>query len=153
MLEVDLVELAASDEGHDEVEAELVLEEVVHADEEGVLQVHHDVHLRRRVFDLLLLDQDVFSDGLDRIELAHTGQLSQVNPPECAPSNYHDHFKVVKLDFFLYAQFPLEHSDIFQFVLLLVGQTTIDSVFMLLLFFKVTLQIIEAVDFLIIIFL
>lgn len=76
VLEVDLVELAATDEGHDEVEAELVLEEVVHADEEGVLQVHHDVHLRRRVFDLLLLDQDVFADGLDRIELAHARQLS-----------------------------------------------------------------------------
>ena len=76
VLEVDLVELAASDEGHDELEAELVLEKGVHADEEGVFQVHHDVHFPRRVFDMLLLDQDVFLDGLDRIELAHAGQLS-----------------------------------------------------------------------------
>ena len=73
--EENLVELTSVDKGHDEVEAERGLEEVVHGDEEGVVAREHDVLLKLRIFYLVCFNQHVFPDRLDGVHLVVGLQL------------------------------------------------------------------------------
>lgn len=65
----DFVELAAPDEGHDEVEAGLSLEKILHAHEERVVAAEEDVFLKFCVLNLLEVEEDIFADRLDSVLL------------------------------------------------------------------------------------
>jgi len=94
---VYLVQLTSLDEGHDEVESHLVLKQVVHAHKERVVALKHDVLLKQCVFDLVKLNQDVFADGFDCVQLLVLAQLSQENLAKCSSAQNHQHFEVFKL--------------------------------------------------------
>jgi len=65
----DLVELAAADEWHHEVESLLCLEQVLHTYKKGVVTAEQDVLLQPSVLHLLKVEKDVFADGLDGVLL------------------------------------------------------------------------------------
>jgi len=54
-----LVEFTTTNEWHYEVETKVVLEEVFHADEEGVIALKHDVLLQYGIVNLVILNQYV----------------------------------------------------------------------------------------------
>ena len=66
-MDIDSVQFATFDKRHDEIEARLTLEQVVHATEERMVAAKQDIFLQARVLDLLKVEEDVFSDGLDRV--------------------------------------------------------------------------------------
>ena len=58
------VEVAAPDELEEEVDSVVVLKDIVHAQQKGVLGLQQDVPLVVRVVYLPLLDQDILPDSL-----------------------------------------------------------------------------------------
>ena len=54
--------LAAFDEFHDKVYSEIVLEDILHVHDEGMIHLEEDVFLQLYVLKLLILHYDVFSD-------------------------------------------------------------------------------------------
>lgn len=68
----DFIKLATSDEGHHEVKTGLTLEEVVHANEEWMIGFEHNIFLEHGGLHLVVFNQNVFSDGFDRVQLLDT---------------------------------------------------------------------------------
>lgn len=54
--------LATLDEFHDKVDSEIVLEDILHVHDEGMIHLEEDVFLQLYVLKLLILHYDVFSD-------------------------------------------------------------------------------------------
>jgi hypothetical protein len=85
-------ELAALDEVHEEVDSVLVLEHVVHAHDEGVLDRVEDIFLELDVLELLIVDDYVLADALHRIDALRVHVLDQVDLAKGALANHlHDH--------------------------------------------------------------
>ena len=61
----DLVELTATNEGHDEVKTLRRLKQVLHSDKERMIAAEEDVLLQLGVLDLFEVEQHVFADRLD----------------------------------------------------------------------------------------
>ena len=61
--------LAALDEFHDKVDSEIVLEDILHVHDEGMIHLEEDVFLQLYVLKLLILHYDVFSDTFHRKKL------------------------------------------------------------------------------------
>ena len=98
LLLVNFVQLTASNEGHDEIEPELVLEEELHADQEGVVALEHDVLLEESALDLVHLNQHIFPDRLDGVQLLVDGQFCQEHLAKRASSQHHQQVEVLELD-------------------------------------------------------
>jgi hypothetical protein len=97
----DLVELSSSDEGHNKVETELRLEQIIHAHKEGVIATEQNIFLELSIIDLVILEENIFSDRLYGIKLLILLQFSKVDFAECASAEYDNEFEVFKLDILL----------------------------------------------------
>ena len=89
LLAEDLVELCSSDEGHDEIQTHIILEQVIHTAEEDVIALKHDIFLEHSAVDLVVLDENILTKTFDRIELIFSLQLSQKDFAEGTSSNDH----------------------------------------------------------------
>ena len=96
-----LVQLSSSNEGHDEVQAELRLKEVVHAHQEWVVAAEQYVLLQLGVVHLIILEEHILSDGLDRVKYLILLQLSEVHLAEGTPTKDDHELEVLKLDILL----------------------------------------------------
>jgi hypothetical protein len=94
------VELASSDEGHDEVESQLRLEQVVHAHQEGVVARKENVLLQLGIVHLIELQQDVLPYRLDSVKVGRLLRLkfSQVYLAECASAQHCNQLEILKLN-------------------------------------------------------
>jgi uncharacterized protein YheU (UPF0270 family) len=63
----DLVELSSSNEGHDEVESELRLEQVVHTYQERMVTGEQYIFLKLCIIDLIELKENILSDRLNGV--------------------------------------------------------------------------------------
>ena len=97
----DLVQLSSSNEGHYKVQAELRLEEVVHAHQEWVVAAKQDILLKFCVVDLIILEKHILSNGLDSVQYLILLQLSEVNFPESTSTKDDYELEVLKLDIML----------------------------------------------------
>jgi len=96
-----LVQLSSSNEGHDEVQAELRLEEVVHSHQEWVVAAEQDILLKLGVIHLIILEEHILSDGLDRVQYLILLQLCEVDFTESTPTKDDHELEVLKLDILL----------------------------------------------------
>ena len=64
---VHFAELSAPDERHNKVDTDVILKQVVHRRDEGMLTVQQDLLFECNIFNLILLKQAVLSNCLDRI--------------------------------------------------------------------------------------
>lgn len=94
----DLVKLSSSNERHHKVETGRRLEQVLHADKEWMLTAKENVLLQLRVLDLVVLNQDVFPDRLDRILILVKLALCQENFSERASAKKRNQLEVLVLD-------------------------------------------------------
>lgn len=86
------------DELHEEVNSELILEDVLHVYEEGVVNGIQDVFFQLDVFHLLVLNDDVLADALHSVQFPRSGHLlHQEHFTEGAFSDHFQNFEVVKL--------------------------------------------------------
>ena len=60
--------LSTFDKLHQEIDTEFVLEDVLHVDQEGVVNLKEDVLLHGDVVQLIVLKYEVFADALHGIE-------------------------------------------------------------------------------------
>ena len=88
------IELSSSDEGHHKEEPEVRHEQVLHAHQELVLALEHDVFLKLCVLYLVVLNQNVFSDHLDRVKLLVLLELREEDLAEGSLSQHDDHFEI-----------------------------------------------------------
>ena len=98
---VNFVELTATDKRHDEVEALRRLEQVVHAHQHGVITREQDIFLQLRVLHLVILNQHILSNGLDRVQLPRFLQLGQEHLAEGAPAQQHFQLEILILHIFV----------------------------------------------------
>lgn len=63
-------QLSSFDEVHQEVDSEVVLENVFHVNQEGVVNCVQDIFLELDVFHLLVFDDNIFSNTLHSVQLA-----------------------------------------------------------------------------------
>ena len=96
-----LVQLSSSNEGHDEVQAELRLEEIVHAHKEWVVAAEQDILLKLGVIHLVILKEHILSDGLDSVQYLILLQLSEVDFTESTSSKDDHELEVLKLNILL----------------------------------------------------
>ena len=85
----DFVEFSSADEGHDEVETERALEQVVHAHEERVVAGEQDILLQLCVINLVEFQQDILSNTLNGVKLVVFIELCKVHFPKGSPSEDH----------------------------------------------------------------
>jgi len=88
------VEFSSSDEGHDEKESEFRHEEVLHANQELVLTLKHDVFLQLGVFDLVVFDQNVLPYNFYCVELLVKLELRQKHFAECSFAQHYHHLEI-----------------------------------------------------------
>ena len=60
--------LSTFDKFHQEIDTELILEDVLHVDQEGVVHLEEDVLLHGDVVQLIVLKYEVFADALHGVE-------------------------------------------------------------------------------------
>jgi hypothetical protein len=89
-------ELPALDETHEEVDAELVLEDELHVYHEGMLHRVQDVLLQLDVLVLLIVDHDVLPDAFHRVNLPCELMLNQVDLPEGALAHHPQNHEVLQ---------------------------------------------------------
>jgi hypothetical protein len=97
----NFVQLSTSNEGHDKVKAELRLEEIVHAHKEWVIAAKQDILLEFSVIHLIILEEHIFSDRLDSVQLLILLQLSEVDFTESTSTKDNNELEVLKLDILL----------------------------------------------------
>jgi len=90
-------ELATLDEGHEEVDSEIVLEDVLHVYQEGVVDSIQDIFLELDIFHLLVLKDDILADALHGEELLGAGLLDQEHLPEGTLANHLEQLEVIQL--------------------------------------------------------
>ena len=64
-----LKKFSALDEVHDEVDAERFLEDIVHANDKGVIHLVENQFLDLERIDWVMLDDHILSDALHRVQL------------------------------------------------------------------------------------
>jgi len=89
-------ELAAFDELHQEVDPVIVLEHILHINQEWVVYLAQNIFLELDVLHLLVLEDDVLADALHRVQFASCGVLHQVHLAECALADHLTNLKVLK---------------------------------------------------------
>jgi len=90
--------LAALDELHEEVNSELILEDILHVYEEGVVNSVQDIFFKLDIFHLLVLNYDVLADALHSVQLPRSGHLlHQEHFTEGAFSDHFQNFEVIQL--------------------------------------------------------
>lgn len=81
-------ELSSLDKFHEEVDPEFVLEDVLHVNQEGVVDLAKDVFLKLDVFHLLVFQNNIFADALHRVELLCGRVFHQEHLSESAFANH-----------------------------------------------------------------
>lgn len=92
----DFVKFSAVDKRHNEVEAGLRLEQIVHTTEERVISLKQDIFLQSSRLDLIILDQHVFADSLDCVFLASLRKQGQIDSAKSALAELQLNFEVCK---------------------------------------------------------
>lgn len=90
-------QLAALNKMHKEVNSDIVLKNILHAHQEGVVDCVQNVLLQIDVFDLVVLQDNIFADTLHREQFFRALMLNQVNFPKRAFSDQLDYFKVLQI--------------------------------------------------------
>ena len=75
-------EITTLDVLKEEVESIFVLEHVIHGEDEWVLSLEQDILLSSSVYDLTLLDEDIFVDSLHSVLFSVFGVHNQENLTE-----------------------------------------------------------------------
>lgn len=57
-------QFTALDEFHDEVDAEIILKDILHVNDEGMIHLKQDILLKLYVFELFILHDDILPDAL-----------------------------------------------------------------------------------------
>ena len=83
------------DEVHDKVNAVRLLEDVVHANDEWMVDLVQDELLNLERLDGLMLDDDILADNLHRVELVLPLVPHEVDFAEGAASNDTDQLEVI----------------------------------------------------------
>jgi hypothetical protein len=89
-------ELATLDELHQEVDPELVLEDVLHVDKEGMVDLTQDVFLEIDVFHLLVFENNIFADAFHCVKSVRRLMLNQEYLTEGALPNHLSDNEVLK---------------------------------------------------------
>ena len=63
----DFVKLTASNKRHHEVKSVVILEDIVHIDEERMVHLDHDLFFEECALNLLIFNENVLSDGLNGV--------------------------------------------------------------------------------------
>lgn len=82
----NFVQFTSFDEGHDKVEAELGLKQVVHSHEEGMIARKQYIFLQLCVVYLIILEQHVLADGFNRVQLLILLEFREVHLSEGSPA-------------------------------------------------------------------
>ena len=96
LLGEDAVQLSTSDEVHQEVNSELSLEDVLHANDEWMLDTKHDMLLQSQVLKLLRVDHNIFPDALHSINLLRLFVADHVHFSKRSLANHFLHFEVIE---------------------------------------------------------
>jgi hypothetical protein len=98
-----LIKFTSFDERHDKVETELGLEQVVHTYEEWVIAGKQDILLEFSIVDLVIFQEDILSNRLDRIEGFGLLELCEIYLAEGASAKDDFQFEIFKLDIRLFS--------------------------------------------------
>ena len=90
-----LKKFSSLDEVHDEVDAERFLEDIVHANDKGVIHLVENEFLDLERVDWVVLDDHVLSDTLHRVQLPILLATDQIHLAKCAAPNDTQQFEVV----------------------------------------------------------
>lgn len=88
------IQLSSSDKRHDEEQSELRHKQELHAYEELMLTLEHDVFFQLCILNLVVLNENVFTNNFDCVQLLVHLELSQEHLAECAFAQDHDHLEV-----------------------------------------------------------
>ena len=91
-------ELATLDELHQEVDAVLVLEDVLHVDQEWVVDLPQDVLLQLNVLHLLIFENDILADDLHGKKLFCSDLLNEEDLTESALADQFTNLEVLQRD-------------------------------------------------------
>lgn len=101
LLQEYLVKFTASNEGHHKIEAQFVLEKVLHANEEGMACLKQDLLLKCNSANLIGLNKYILSYRLDGVQLLGailSLELGQEDFAKSTPSYDHQEVEVFKSD-------------------------------------------------------
>lgn len=93
-----LIKFTPLHEGHNEIETELGLEQVVHSNKERMITRKQDIFLQLGIIDLVILEQHILSDGFNSIENLVLFELGQIDLTKSTSAKYHLQFEIFKLD-------------------------------------------------------
>jgi hypothetical protein len=89
-------ELASFDEFHDEINAEVVLEDVFHVYDERVLNRVQDIFFKFDVFKLLIIDNNIFADAFHGEDFIILLILNEIDFSKGAFSNHFQDLEVAQ---------------------------------------------------------
>jgi len=95
-LEEILVHVSSSDEFKEEVDSEIILEDIIHAKEEGMVGLEENVSFIIGVLDLALLDENILSDSLHSIKTSCGLHLNEEHLTEGSFVDYFEDLKVIE---------------------------------------------------------
>ena len=84
-------ELATLDENHQEIDSKIVLEHILHIDQEGMVDLIENIFFEIYVLHLIVLQDKILADTLHRIQIACAFLLNQIHLPE-STLPYHPHY-------------------------------------------------------------
>jgi len=90
------IKLSASDKWHNEEESKIRHEKIFHTNQELMLTLEHDILLKLRVFNLVIFNQDVFTDNFDCIKLFVIREFGQEDFTESSFTNDKLYFEIIK---------------------------------------------------------
>ncbi len=91
-----LVQLTTPDEWHDKVQLKVVLDDVVHANQEWTLALKQNGSLQLCALYLVSLNEDILSDALDGVQLVGVFKLSEQHLSERPFAKYALDLKAIK---------------------------------------------------------
>ena len=89
-------EFSALDKLHEEVDTVLILEDILHVDQEGVVDGAQDIFLKLNVFHLFILENDIFADALHREEILRDDVLDKEHLTKCSLAYHLENCKVLQ---------------------------------------------------------
>ena len=90
-------QLASFDEFHDKVDAEIILEHVLHVHDKWMFDGVQYILLKLDVLKLFIIDDYIFADALHSINLLRVLVLHQIYLPERAFANHFEDLKIAQL--------------------------------------------------------
>lgn len=90
-------EFTTLDKMHHKIDSELILEHIVHANEELVFDCVQDLFLKLNVFKLLILKNNIFTDTLHSIKFLGFSVLDKENFSESTFTEHFTDFEILKL--------------------------------------------------------